>query len=340
MKFLDEVEILVEAGKGGAGCVSFRREKFIPLGGPDGGDGGDGGSVYLKASANLNTLIDFHYNRLYKAARGENGRGSDCAGKKGADLILDVPVGTEIFDADTQELIGDLTVVESMQCVAKGGWHGLGNARFKSSTNRSPRQFTPGHPGETRRLKLSLKLLADVGLVGLPNAGKSSLIRAVSAATPKVADYPFTTLQPHLGVVRLEAGHSFVIADIPGLISGAAEGAGLGMRFLKHLDRTRLLLHVVDVQPLDGSDPLKNIALIEAELLKYSPELAAKPRWLVLNKIDLLSAEQLADYSHVIKTALPVQMPIFAISALQRVGTKALCYALGDFLQQTDHPLT
>lgn len=336
MKFLDEVEILVEAGKGGAGCVSFRREKFIPLGGPDGGDGGDGGSVYLKASAHLNTLIDFHYHRLYKAARGENGRGSDCAGKKGADLILEVPVGTEVFDADTQELIGDLTVVERMQCVANGGWHGLGNARFKSSTNRSPRQFTPGHPGQTRRLKLSLKLLADVGLVGLPNAGKSSLIRAVSAATPKVADYPFTTVQPHLGVVRLQAGHSFVMADIPGLISGAAQGAGLGVRFLKHLDRTRLLLHVVDVQPLDGSDPLKNIGLIEDELLKYSPELAAKPRWLVLNKIDLLSAQQLTDYSQFIKAALPVQMPVFEISALQRVGTNPLCYALGDFLQQTD----
>lgn len=336
MKFLDEVEILVEAGKGGAGCVSFRREKFIPLGGPDGGDGGDGGSVFLKASANLNTLIDFHYNRLYKAARGENGRGSDCAGKKGIDLILEVPIGTEIFDADTQELIGDLTVIEQMQCVAQGGWHGLGNARFKSSTNRSPRQFTPGHLGQTRRLKLSLKLLADVGLVGLPNAGKSSLIRAVSAATPKVADYPFTTLQPHLGVVRLEAGHSFVMADIPGLISGAAQGAGLGMRFLKHLDRTRLLLHVIDIQPLDGSDPLKNIALIEDELIKYSPELAAKPRWLVLNKIDLLPADESTAYCQFIKAKLPVQIPVFEISALQRVGTNALCYALGDFLQQTD----
>ncbi len=336
MKFLDEVEILVEAGKGGAGCVSFRREKFIPLGGPDGGDGGDGGSVFLKANANLNTLIDFHYNRLYKAARGENGKGSDRAGKKGADLILEVPIGTQIFAADTQELIGDLTVVGKMQCVAQGGWHGLGNARFKSSTNRSPRQFTPGHLGETRRLKLSLKLLADVGLLGLPNAGKSSLIRAVSAATPKVADYPFTTLQPHLGVVRLEAGRSFVLADIPGLISGAAEGAGLGMRFLKHLERTRLLLHVVDIQPLDGSDPLKNIALIEDELLKYSPELAAKPRWLVLNKIDLLPAGQWTDYGQFIKATLPRQIPVFEVSALQRIGTKALCYALGDFLQQAD----
>ena len=248
-----------------------------------------------------------------------------------------MPIGTEIFDADTQELIGDLTTKEQTQCVAKGGWHGLGNARFKSSTNRSPRQFTPGHPGETRRLKLSLKLLADVGLVGLPNAGKSSLIRAVSAATPKVADYPFTTLQPHLGVVRLEAGRSFVMADVPGLITGAAEGLGLGINFLKHLDRTRLLLHVLDIQPIDGSDPLENMALIENELIKYSPELAAKPRWLVLNKIDLLPAEELQESVRLIKTQVSAQVPIFEISALQRVGTQALCYALGDFLEQNAH---
>lgn len=334
MKFLDEVEIQVEAGKGGAGCVSFRREKFIPLGGPDGGDGGDGGSVYLKANVNLNTLIDFHYNRLYKASRGENGKGSDCTGKKGDDLILEVPIGTEIFDADTHELIGDLTTKGQTQCVARGGWHGLGNARFKSSTNRSPRQFTPGQAGESRRLKLSLKLLADVGLVGLPNAGKSSLIRAVSAATPKVADYPFTTLQPHLGVVRLEAGRSFVMADIPGLIMGAAEGLGLGINFLKHLDRTRLLLHIIDVRPIDGSDPLENMILIENELIKYSPELAAKPRWIVLNKIDLLSIEEVQAYVKWIKTQVPAQVPIFEVSALQRVGTQALCYALGDFLDK------
>lgn len=334
MKFLDEVEIGVEAGKGGAGCVSFRREKFIPLGGPDGGDGGDGGSVYLKANANLNTLVDFHCNRLYKASRGENGKGSDCAGKKGANLILEVPIGTEIFDADTQELIGDLTSKGQTQCVAHGGWHGLGNARFKSSTNRSPRQFTPGQAGETRRLKLSLKLLADVGLVGLPNAGKSSLIRAVSAATPKVADYPFTTLQPHLGVVRLEAGRSFVMADVPGLITGAAEGLGLGINFLKHLHRTRLLLHVLDLQPIDGSDPLKNRVLIENELIKYSAELAEKPRWLVLNKTDLLSAEKVAECAKFIKTQVPAHVPVFEISALQRVGTQALCYALGAFLDE------
>lgn len=334
MKFLDEVEILVEGGKGGNGCVSFRREKFIPLGGPNGGDGGDGGSVYLKASVNLNTLIDFHYNRLYKAERGENGKGSDCAGKKGANLILEVPVGTQIFDADTEEFIGDLTASGQEQQVAQGGWHGLGNARFKSSTNRSPRQFTPGQIGETRRLKLSLKLLADVGLVGLPNAGKSSLIRAVSAATPKVADYPFTTLQPHLGVVRLEYGRSFLIADIPGLINGAAEGAGLGIRFLKHLERTRLLLHVIDVCPADGSDPLVNIATIEKELKKYSPEFADKPQWFVLNKIDLLTTPELKKAYQHMKKKLSSERPLFEISALQRSGTHALCYALMEFLEQ------
>ncbi|MES2998835.1 MAG: GTPase ObgE [Pseudomonadota bacterium] len=380
MKFLDEVEILVEAGKGGAGCVGFRREKFIPLGGPNGGDGGDGGSVYLKANINLNTLIDFHYNRLYKARSGENGKGSDCAGKKGDDLILEVPVGTEIFDADTQELIGDLAEPGQVQQVARGGWHGLGNARFKSSTNRSPRQSTPGQAGEARRLRLSLKLLADVGLVGLPNAGKSSLIRSISAATPKVADYPFTTLQPHLGVVSLEYGRSFVIADIPGLITGAAEGAGLGIRFLKHLERTRLLLHVVDICPSDGSDPLSNIAIIEAELIKYSPELAAKPRWFVFNKIDLLSTATLEEYYQSLKRKLSVDIPkgfqdvlrrtrtnarsilgshehvstdvqqhhilkgegyriCFEISALQGVGTKALCYALMEFLEQQVHKI-
>jgi GTPase len=334
MKFLDEIEVLVEAGKGGSGCVSFRREKFIPFGGPDGGDGGDGGSVYLKANTNLNTLIDFHYHRLYKAKKGEAGQGGDRAGKKGDDLTLEVPVGTEVFDAETHELIGDLTKRGQVLRVAQGGWHGLGNARFKSSTNRSPRQFTPGQPGETRRLKLSLKLLADAGLVGLPNAGKSSLIRAISAATPKVADYPFTTLQPHLGVVRLEYGRSFVIADIPGLIQGAAEGVGLGIRFLKHLERTRLLLHIVDICPADGSDPRKNIATIEKELKKYSPALAAKPRWIIFNKIDLLSAEELKASYKKLEKILPPQTPLFKISALKHINTKTLCYALMEFLEK------
>ncbi len=334
MKFLDEVEIVVEGGKGGAGCVSFRREKFIPCGGPNGGDGGDGGSVYLKASANLNTLVDFHFNRLYKAQAGENGKGSDCAGKKGNDCILEVPVGTEIFDANTRELMSDLAKSGQVQRVAQGGWHGLGNVRFKSSINRSPRQSTPGQAGESRRLRLSLKLLADVGLVGLPNAGKSSLIRAVSAATPEVADYPFTTLQPHLGVVSLGYGRSFVMADIPGLIPGAAEGAGLGLRFLKHLDRTRLLLHVVDICPSDGSSLVSNIASIQEELIKYSPALAAKPRWFVFNKMDLLTTIESEDAYRCLKKQLPKNRLYFEISALQGVGAKALCYALMDFLEQ------
>jgi len=337
MKFLDEVEILVEAGKGGAGCVSFRREKFIPFGGPNGGDGGDGGSVYLKANTNLNTLIDFHSHRLYKAQRGENGKGSDCAGKKGEDRILEVPVGTEIFDADTHELIGDLVASGQIQRVAQGGWHGLGNARFKSSINRSPRQSTPGQAGEVRRLQLSLKLLADVGLVGLPNAGKSSLIRVISAATPAVANYPFTTLKPHLGVVSLEYGRSFVIADVPGLISGAAEGAGLGIHFLKHLERTRLLLHVVDICPSDGSEPLSNIVTIEEELIKYSPELAAKPRWFVFNKVDLLATAASRNRYRRFKSKLYRDRLRFEISALQGVGTQALCYALIDFLEKNIH---
>ena len=333
MKFLDEVEIIVEAGKGGDGCVSFRREKFIPLGGPNGGDGGDGGSVYLKAVPNLNTLVDFHHYRLYKAQRGENGKGSDCAGKKGSDRVLEVPVGTEVFDADTQEAVGDLTSCDQVLLIAKGGWHGLGNARFKSSTNRSPRQSTLGQAGESRRLKLSLKLLADVGLLGLPNAGKSSLIRAVSAATPKVADYPFTTLIPQLGVVSLEYGRSFVVADIPGIIAGAAVGAGLGLRFLKHLERTRVLLHVVDLNPSDGSNPIENVAIIERELRNYSHELASKPRWFVFNKTDLLAAEEIGIRCQAIKDFFSIDEPCFEISALQRVGTKPLCYALIDFLQ-------
>lgn len=334
MKFLDETIIRVEAGKGGDGCVSFRREKFIPFGGPNGGDGGDGGSVYLEADASLNTLIDFHHNRLHKAKNGEKGMGTDCTGKGGDDLYLMVPVGTEVFDADTEELIGDLTVVGQRLLVAKGGWHGLGNARFKSSTNRAPRQFTHGQPGEERNLKLSLKVLADVGLLGLPNAGKSTLIRAVSAATPKVADYPFTTLQPHLGVVSVDVNRSFVIADIPGLIEGAAEGAGLGIQFLKHLDRTQLLLHLVDINPVDGSDPVKNVKVIARELEKYSPELAAKPRWLVLNKIDLLLEDEAKERCDDIIKRLKWTGPVFRVSAIEKEGTRDLCFKLMDFLEE------
>ncbi len=336
MKFLDQVVIRVQAGKGGNGCVSFRREKFIPFGGPNGGDGGDGGSVYVQANSGLNTLIDFHPNRLYKAQQGEHGSGSDCTGKQGRDLVLALPVGTEIFDDSTSELIGDLTQSQQRLLVAQGGQHGLGNIRFKSSTNRSPRQCTPGQAGQERHLKLSLKLLSDVGLLGLPNAGKSTLIRAVSAATPKVADYPFTTLQPHLGVVRCGLERSFVISDIPGLIAGAADGAGLGIQFLKHLERTRLLLHVLDIAPIDASDPVDNFRLIEHEVMRYSPRLANKPRWLIFNKLDLLPAQQRADYCDSIVRQLPAMAKIACISAIQHLGTLQLCRQIIEFLDSTD----
>ncbi|QTF92434.1 Obg family GTPase CgtA, partial [Halomonas sp. BM-2019] len=287
MKFVDEVDIRVEAGDGGNGCVSFRREKFIPKGGPDGGDGGDGGDVWLVADENLNTLIDYRFERLHRAVRGQNGMSRNCTGKRGEDKLLAVPVGTRIKDMDTGEVLGDLTRHGQRLMVAKGGFHGLGNTRFKSSTNRAPRQRTDGTKGEHRNLLLELLLLADVGLLGMPNAGKSTLIRSVSAAKPKVADYPFTTLTPNLGVVRLSASQSFVIADIPGLIEGAADGAGLGIQFLKHLERCGLLLHLIDVAPYDGSDPAEVAVTIINELGQYSPELAEKPRWLVLNKTDL-----------------------------------------------------
>lgn len=332
MKFVDEVTIRVEAGDGGNGCMSFRREKFIPFGGPDGGDGGDGGSVYLRAVSNINTLVDFRYNRTHRAQRGQNGMGSQCTGAKGADLIVPVPVGTMVYDMDTDELIADLVTPDQTVCVAKGGFHGMGNLRFKSSTNRAPRKTTDGSPGEHRQLRLELKLLADIGLLGLPNAGKSSFIRAVSAAHPKVADYPFTTLHPQLGVVRVDDQRSFVIADIPGLIEGAAEGAGLGIQFLKHLMRTRVLLHLVDVAPLDGSDPIAAIKTIEKELQKYSPDLAAKERWLVFNKVDLLPEEEVVKCCREIVKKLKWKKPVFQISALKKHGTEALCYQLMDQL--------
>lgn len=286
MKFVDEVSIHVKAGDGGNGLMSFRREKFIEKGGPNGGDGGDGGSIYLEADVNLNTLVDYRYTRRFDAQRGENGGSKDCTGAKGDDLILPVPVGTTVIDANTQEIIGDLTEPGQRLMVAQGGWNGLGNTRFKSSTNRAPRQTTPGKPGEARDLKLELKVLADVGLLGLPNAGKSTFIRAVSAAKPKVADYPFTTLVPNLGVVSVGRYKSFVVADIPGLIEGAAEGAGLGIRFLKHLARTRILLHLVDMAPLDESDPADAAEVIVRELGRFSPALTERERWLVLNKMD------------------------------------------------------
>ncbi|KGQ27005.1 GTPase CgtA [Gallibacterium anatis CCM5995] len=292
MKFIDEALIRVEAGDGGNGCVSFRREKYIPKGGPDGGDGGDGGDVYLIADENLNTLVDYRFEKRFAAGRGENGRSSNCTGHRGNDITLRVPVGTRAVDNDTKEIIGDLTEHNMKLLVAKGGYHGLGNTRFKSSVNRAPRQKTNGTPGEKRDLQLELMLLADVGMLGLPNAGKSTFIRAVSAAKPKVADYPFTTLVPSLGVVKVDANRSFVIADIPGLIEGASEGAGLGTRFLKHLERCRVLIHLVDILPIDESDPADNIAIIETELFQYSEKLADKPRWLVFNKMDTLSDEE------------------------------------------------
>ncbi|MEK6749135.1 MAG: Obg family GTPase CgtA [Pseudomonadota bacterium] len=325
MKFVDEAPIKVEAGDGGNGCVSFRREKFIPYGGPDGGDGGDGGSIYLIAREGLNTLADFRHTRRFRAERGENGQSSNCTGRGASDLYIPVPVGTVIHDEDTQEQLGDLTVAGQTLKVAQGGFHGLGNVRFKSSVNRAPRQCTPGSPGEKRDLRLELKLLADVGLLGMPNAGKSTLIRAISAARPKVADYPFTTLHPNLGVVYAGMQRSFVVADIPGLIEGAAEGAGLGIQFLRHLLRTRILLHLVDAAPLDPNiDPVQEVQAIAAELAKFSPELAAKERWLVLNKIDLIPADLRAEVYADIVQRLAWQGPVFYISAIKAEGTPTL----------------
>ncbi|KRS20069.1 GTPase CgtA [Alishewanella sp. WH16-1] len=334
MKFVDEAIIRVEAGDGGNGIISFLREKFISKGGPNGGDGGDGGDVYLQADENLNTLVDYQFEKYHKAERGENGGSVNCTGKRGADLALKVPVGTRAVDVDTDEVIGDLTTHGQKLMVAKGGWHGLGNARFASSTNRTPRKKTNGTPGEIRNLRLELLLLADVGLLGLPNAGKSTLIRAVSAAKPKVADYPFTTLVPNLGVVRVESHRSFVIADIPGLIEGAAEGAGLGIQFLKHLERCRLLLHVIDVLPADGSDPAENAQTIIQELHKYSAKLAAKPRWLVFNKLDLVLEDELEEIVQQVTTALDWQGPVFKISAASRENTQQLSREILNYIEQ------
>ena len=324
MKFVDEASIEVYAGNGGNGCVSFRREKYIPKGGPDGGDGGDGGSVFLRGDDALNTMIDYRYSRRFRADNGESGKGRNCTGRGGDDLVLPVPIGTTVLDEDTGEILGDIREHGQDLLVAQGGFHGLGNTRFKSSVNRAPRQSTPGSSGEMRRLKLELKVLADVGLLGLPNAGKSTFIRAVSAATPKVADYPFTTLIPNLGVVKVDAYRSFVVADIPGLIEGASEGAGLGIRFLKHLTRNRILLHIVDVAPLDESDPAEAALSIVRELERFSPTLAARPRWLVLNKTDLLSPEQLAERRKAVLAALAWTGPVYEVAAITREGTGPL----------------
>jgi GTP-binding protein len=340
MKFIDEVLIDVAAGSGGNGAVSFRREKFIPMGGPDGGDGGKGGSIWALADRNINTLVEYRYTRSFKARNGEQGRGSDCYGKGADDLVLRVPVGTVIRDEETGEELADLAADGQKALVAKGGKGGLGNLHFKSSTNRAPRQSTSGEPGEERRLRMELKVLADVGLLGMPNAGKSTFIRSVSAAKPKVADYPFTTLHPNLGVVRVDQDRSFVVADIPGLIEGAAEGAGLGHQFLRHLARTRLLLHIVDLAPFDPeTDPVHEARAIVEELRKYDEALYRKPRWLVLNKTDLVPEEEragrIADFIRDYGWEVTPTSPVFAISAISGEGCQPLVFAIMEYLQQT-----
>ena len=334
MKFVDEATISIQAGKGGDGCLSFRREKFIPEGGPDGGDGGDGGSIYLEADPSLNTLVDFRHVRNFKAENGQPGMGSQCTGKKGADLIIKVPVGTIVWEDTTNEQMGDLRAPFEKLLVAQGGFHGLGNLRYKSSVNRAPRKFTKGTLGESRQLRLELRLLADVGLLGLPNAGKSTLIRSVSAAKPKVADYPFTTLYPNLGVVSASVGESFVMADIPGVIEGAANGAGLGLRFFKHLSRTRLLLHVVDILPNDDCSAVENIKMLQAEVVNFDTKLANKEQWLVLNKIDYLAKEQQEQHCADIVAQVNWSGPVFTISALTGAGTTKLSRAIMNYLIQ------
>lgn len=328
MKFVDEARVRVEAGDGGNGCVSFRREKYVPFGGPDGGDGGDGGSVYLVAADNLSTLIDFRVQRVFRAERGENGSGRNRTGRSGDDTPVTVPVGTLVFDDGTGEQIGDLVRAGQRLLVAHGGRHGVGNMRFKSSTNRAPRQFTPGTPGEARDLRLELKLIADVGLVGLPNAGKSTFLSAVSAARPKIADYPFTTLNPQLGVVRVGPERSFVLVDVPGLIEGAAQGAGLGIRFLRHLQRTRLSLHLVDLAPMDGADVAAGVRQIEQELQQFDATLAGRERWLVFNKADMLPADEARQRAHAVAQALAWPDTYYVVSAADRTGLDALCQAV------------
>lgn len=332
MQFVDEASITVEAGNGGSGCVGFRREKYVPRGGPDGGDGGHGGSVILVGDESLNTLVDFKFQRFYKADNGQQGRGSQMNGRKGDDLRVAVPVGTTIIDVETLEVIGDITEADQELLVARGGRRGLGNVHFKSSTNRAPRQSVPAGEGERRELRLEMKVMADVGLLGMPNAGKSSLIRSVSAARPRVADYPFTTLVPNLGVVKLGLHEHFVMADIPGLIEGAADGAGLGLRFLKHLTRTRLLLHVIDLAPFDESDPAVAAETIIRELSQFSPTLAESPRWLVLNKCDLVDEAQRAAIEARIVERLDWQGPVFHIAAISGQGTQALVQAVHRWL--------
>lgn len=338
MKFVDEAVITVKAGKGGNGAVSFRREKFVPFGGPDGGDGGDGGSIYLEADGGLNTLSEFRFRRLFEAENGENGKGGNCTGSKGQDLIIKVPIGTLVYDSDYNELLADLTADGEQALIAQGGFHGLGNTRYKSSTNRAPRQSKPGSEGEARNIRLELKVLADVGLLGLPNAGKSTLISVVSSAKPKIADYPFTTLHPNLGVVAISPLQSFVIADIPGLIEGAAEGQGLGIHFLKHLSRTSILLHLVDISPYSASegDAINDIKIINNELNKFSDELADKEQWLVLTKCDMVDQQTIDEKVKEIKAELAWNTPIFTISSLNKQGTQALCEQVMQHIEQLD----
>ncbi len=337
MNFVDEAIIRIAAGDGGNGCMSFRREKYIPRGGPDGGDGGDGGSVYLVATDNMNTLADFRFSRFYGAKRGENGRGANCTGAKGDDLFVNVPVGTMAYDTDTDEMIADLTEEGQTLLVAQGGFHGLGNTRFKSSVNRAPRQTSDGSEGDRRSLRLELKVIADIGLLGLPNAGKSTLISKISSAKPRIADYPFTTLHPNLGVVRVDAIRSFVMADIPGLIEGAADGAGLGIRFLKHLARTRLILHLIDIAPFDeDTDIIAEAKAIVGELSKYSPELGERERWVVLNKTDLVPEDELEQRCQAIIDGLDWKGPVLRIAGIKGDGTKRLTGAIMDRLDEIE----
>ncbi|MCR9191989.1 MAG: Obg family GTPase CgtA [Gammaproteobacteria bacterium] len=338
MKFVDEAVIKIEAGHGGHGCLSFRREKYIPRGGPDGGDGGDGGCIYLVGNPELNTLIDYRYQRQFKADNGKPGMGANCTGKSGEDLYIQVPIGTLAFDIDTGECIADIKSADTPILIAQGGFHGLGNTRYKSSINRAPRQTTQGSPGEARHLRLELRVLADVGLLGLPNAGKSTLIRAVSSAKPKVADYPFTTLHPNLGVVRVGTHQSFVMADIPGLIEGASTGAGLGHRFLKHLSRTCILLHIVDLAPVDGADPVTAVQTIQQELAAYNPELLDKPCWLVLNKIDMIPESKRDTMLQDILKRLNWTSRYFPISAITAEGTQELSFAVMQMIDDMKNP--
>ncbi len=339
MKFIDEAKIYVKAGDGGNGIATFRREKYIPMGGPNGGDGGRGGSLYVIADRNINTLVDYRYTRKFLGQRGENGGSADCYGKGGDDIVLRMPVGTVITDTTTGQVLADLDAHDKKVLIAKGGKGGLGNTHFKSSTNRAPRQCTKGEPGEEFELTLELRVIADVGLLGTPNAGKSTLIRAISAARPKVADYPFTTLHPNLGVVRVDNEKSFVVADVPGLIEGAADGAGLGIRFLKHLQRTRILLHLVDIAPLDpGADPVYDARAIVGELEKHDPELAAKPRWLVLNKLDLIDEserqEVIDNFLSAYRAETGYAGPVFTIAAIKGDGTRPLIFAIQEQLEK------